>query len=95
MKELLHVQEAQLDKYHQELSTRSATTNVAQAVSNNFPGNNEVASGSYQHFYGRARAFRGRGCGRKVNTTCNRTTCQICNKYGHVVIDIYDEYFIS
>lgn len=85
-----------MDKFLQELSTASANANVAQAASSDFFSLNGGAPGSYKHFRGRANSFRGRARGRHANITGNRTTCQLCNKYGHGIIDwwhMYDEYF--
>lgn len=47
IKELHYVQEAQLDKYKQELATPNATTNVAHAAANSEGSRNDVS-----HFNG-------------------------------------------
>lgn len=47
-------------------------------------------------FCGRGRNTHGGGQGRKTYSTGNRLTCQLCNKYGHSVIEcwhMYDENF--
>lgn len=46
---LLHVQEAQFDKYHQELFLPSATTNVAQAVVHTNNGKNASWGEAHQY----------------------------------------------
>lgn len=83
---LLLVQEAQLDKFCQELAISNASVNVAQSSqiqdsnfsnalsSNSYQNggfqNNNFQNGPFQH------GARGRGRG-------NRSTCQLCHKYGH------------
>lgn len=48
MKDLLYVQEAQLDKFLQKLSISSATSNVAHAITSQNSSINGGTFGSYQ-----------------------------------------------
>lgn len=79
---LLMVQEAQLEKFKQEL-TGSVVVNVAHG-----PNSRQSDSSDYTKAYSnsennqnyrRGSRGRGRGCGHGGN----RPTCQLCNKYGH------------
>lgn len=99
VKALLYVQEAQLDKYMQELPSRSAITNIAQGLLS-------IEATKMAHrmlmaitiFLGRGRSTRGKGYGRQTHTTQNRPTYQLCNKYGNFVLEcqhMFDENFES
>lgn len=57
MKKLLYIQEAQMDKFSQELASPSATTNVAQAIVNSNSDKNGNSGGSQHHFCGRGRIY--------------------------------------
>lgn len=48
VKALIYVQKTQMDKYRLELTTPSATTNIAQSEPNNFPAINAGGSDIYQ-----------------------------------------------
>ena len=84
---LLYVQESQLDKYKQELASLNAIANVSQVMINSYSGRNGNVFGAYQSFCGRGTSTCGTGRGRQVYIIGNRPTCQLCNKYGHLVID--------
>lgn len=87
VKSLFCVQDAELDKFFQELSTPSAIANVAQAITNHKFVRN---CGTYvfsQHSYGIACSSHIRGRRRQAYNKINRSICQICNKNGHLVID--------
>lgn len=59
METLLYVQEAQLDKYRQELATPSAVVNVSQGDINTNACRNGNYFGSHQSFYRRSRSTCG------------------------------------
>lgn len=73
---------AQLNKFKQELTSPSATTNITQVVNT---GRGANSDDSYHHARGRGKQFKGRVRGRQtqVSTPRNLPTCQLCNKYGH------------
>lgn len=77
------MQEAQLDKYPQELATPSATTNVTQAADNSGASKNGYPFGTNHAFLGRCRTNRGR----QSYTPGNIPNCQLYNKYDHSVIE--------
>lgn len=83
---LLYIQEAQLDKFCQELVTHNATANIVEPQTNTNVGKGSQSSSFQQYFCGRGRSSRGRGRGRQALTTWNWSTCQLCNKYGHSVM---------
>lgn len=89
---LLYLQEAQLDKFHQELVTSSVAANVAHTNQGN-----GGSKGVYTRSRGRGNHFtHGQGRGRVTNSTCNRPTCQLYGNYGHSVMScwhIFDENF--
>lgn len=76
LESLLLVQEAQFDKFKQELTIANTSGNVART--NSAPGSsrqNENSNSnirySYSYSRGRGRFGRGRGCGRApARTTC-------------------------
>lgn len=77
VEELLYVQEAQLDKFRQELVATTVAANVAHT-------NLEDSSsrGAYSGGCGRGNKFnQGRGRGRGRSTSSNRPTRQLCGKY--------------
>lgn len=78
---LLLVQEAQLDKFRQELAISNASVNVAQSSQVQEPHfSNSSSHNGYQNLDFQNNNFRGRGCGR--GNGGNRPTCQLCHKYG-------------
>jgi histone deacetylase 1/2 len=82
---LLLVQESQLAKFRQELSTPSASANLAHSRGGR--GNPSVR--------GRGRSSRGRS---SSSSTGNRPTCQLCGQYGHPVFECwykFDENFVQ
>lgn len=86
-----------MDKYHQELTTPSATTNIENSMNNNFSSKTGTGNMNLQHQRGRGCGFRGRGYGRKKNGSGSMPTCHLCIKYGHVVMECwhrFDEYFV-
>ncbi|KAI5425102.1 hypothetical protein KIW84_031052 [Lathyrus oleraceus] len=89
----LYIQEAQLDNYRQELTSFNATTNVVKGLVNS-EGTKHVAynANGHQYYCGRGRNTRGRVCGRKTYTTSNMPTCQLCNKYGHYVLECWHRF---
>lgn len=80
VKALLYVQEAQLNKFCQELSVSNASANLAQHA--------PIAGRGYPGVRGRGRGggLHGRG-GPRGDTTGTRPTCQLCGKYGHAYLD--------
>lgn len=74
---LLLVQEAQLEKYKQELNIGHVSVNVAQGRSNEHNQNDNRGRGANCGRGSRGRGNRGRGRGGP------RPTCQLCYKYGH------------
>lgn len=82
---LLLVQEAQLDKFRQELATSNVSVNVAQAKTSTGSASLNVAETTNM----RGGGNRGRGCGgyrgrgRGRGCAGNRPMCQLCHKYGH------------
>lgn len=92
--EALHyVQEPQLDKFKQELSTPSATVNVTQSLFNSAGVRPDASNAHGQHFYrGRGRQTCGRGRGRKKYASDNMPTCQLCNRYGHYVLECWHRF---
>lgn len=87
VKELLYVQEVQLDKFRQELVVANVSTNVAQA-------NHQTCGVCDQHTNspGRIRVSHGRGLGRGHTVPGTRPTCQLCGKYGHVIVDCWHRF---
>lgn len=79
---LLYVQEAQLDKFLQEISVSNAFANLAQhapVAACGYTGMHECDCGG---------RFRGRGYGGPIgDTTGTKPTCQLYGKYGHAVLD--------
>ncbi|KAI5399698.1 hypothetical protein KIW84_064871 [Lathyrus oleraceus] len=65
VKALLYVQEAQMDKYHQQLTTPSATTNIVNSMNNKFSAKTGIGNGNFQHQRARGHGFRGRGQARQ------------------------------
>ena len=88
---LLYVQEAQLDKYRQELALTTATANLAYTEDH---ASSKSTRGGFQQSRGRDSGSRGRGLtkARSAYTQGNRPTCQLCGKYGHAVIDCWHKY---
>jgi histone deacetylase 1/2 len=70
---LLYVQEAQLEKYCQELSLANATTNVAQSEAN-FSSKSTRGGSQYQQGRSNSRS-RGRGRARSSASSGNKPTC--------------------
>lgn len=92
---LLYIQKAQLNKYRQEVTLTTATTNIADTDDNS---SLKTTRGGFQQGIGRGNIsrVRGRGKARGTYTHRNRPTCQLCGKYGHSVINywhMYDENF--
>lgn len=76
-KALIYVQEEKMDMYHQELTTPSATTNIANAMNNTLSSKNGTGHSNVQHQKGHGRGFRGKCRGRKMNGSRIRPTCQL------------------
>lgn len=68
---LLYVQEAQLDKYRQELVISSVIANVAQAFGTTNFARNASSGGLNHYFRGRGKSTQGRGRGRLTYTIVN------------------------
>lgn len=85
----LYVEEAQMEKYKQDLTTSSATTNITHPRPNQFASRNVGRYGSYHHQRGRARGFNGKGIGRQQFTLGNMPTCQLYNKYEHSIMECW------
>lgn len=82
---LLYVQEAHMDKFCQELSLANLFANL------------DHTKQYLNHLWGRERYTQGQGHTRAYGGSKNRPTCQLCSKYGHVVMDywhIYDDSFV-
>lgn len=97
VKALLYVQEAQMDKCHQQLTTPSATANIVNSKNNKFSAKIGTGNGNLQHQRACGHGFRGRGRGRKMNGSASRSNCQLFNKYGRVILECwhrFDEYFV-
>lgn len=81
---ILMMQEAQFEKYRQELTNPSVSANLAQSELPSKPGNSEsqeVGTEYYNAGRGRGRGHgRGRGRGR---SNSNRLQCQICAGNNH------------
>lgn len=86
---LLLVQEAQLDKFRQELVVSNVSANIAQTSNGQGQASNfshgEQSQNSFVPRGGRGRGGHGRGRGRDRGGggNGNRPTCQLCKKYGH------------
>jgi len=74
---LLFVQEVQIDKFNQDLSSISMTANVAHRG-----GNFSQSHRGGRHGY-RGRGNRGRGRSNGGRSGGQKPTCQLCLKYGH------------
>lgn len=91
---LLLMQDAQFEKFRQELPSPSVTVNVAQASS-------LQDSSSSQNFHqnqggNRGRGNRGRSGGGDRGGL--KPTCQLCHKYGHEAFDCwyqFDQAFVQ
>lgn len=88
LESMLLVQEAQLDKFRQELATPAMSANLVHVNSmNNAPGRGSGYQGRAP-YRGRGRSPRGRGRGCARNDS-NRPTCQVCNRVGHIALDCW------
>lgn len=88
---LIYVQEAWLDKYRQELPAPSATTNVVQGAGHHHHATIH-SGGSGYHPRGKGKPGRGREKSRFNRSTGNLPTCQLCNKYGHSVMECWHRF---
>ncbi|KAI5391882.1 hypothetical protein KIW84_076616 [Lathyrus oleraceus] len=77
---LLYVQEAQLDKYHEELAALSATTNIVQGANHHHKITHSSSSG-YQS-RGKGKPGRGRGNGASHHITSDLSNLQYIKSYG-------------
>lgn len=80
-----------MDKLKQELESPSATAKKYQGVTN---GRGSNSSGFYHHARDRGKQLKWRGHGRQTQTYTpgNFPICQLCNKYGHLVIEHWNEF---
>jgi len=74
---LLLVQEVQIDKFNQDLSSISMTANVAHRGGNFSQSHRDCRNGY------RGRGNRGRGRSNGGRSGGQKPTCQLCLKYGH------------
>lgn len=94
---LLLLQEAQFDKFKQELSAGTVSANIAQGPhnqqnQNSFSGNRGRGGRNFNNRGRGGRNYNGRGRGGP------KPTCQICFKYGHDAFQCwsrFDENFIQ
>lgn len=90
------MQEYQLDKYCQELSSPSAITNVTQTKAHMNTDKNTSIGNTDQYFHDQGRSSRSRECGHQTYLLGNRPTCQLRNIYGNSTTECwhkFDEYF--
>lgn len=84
----LYVQEAQVDKFRQELSISIVAANLA-----NTSQETTSSRGAFSGNHGRGACYtRGLACGRGRATSGNRPTCQLCDKYGHSITDCWHRF---
>lgn len=84
---LLYVQEAQLDKFRQELAISNVLANLVHVNSQT----DEVCE-TYEGNYGRGCMNCGREHGQWSFSSGSRPTCKFCGKYGHVIVDSWHRF---
>lgn len=90
VEDLLDVQDAQLDKYRQELSLSIIFSNLA--ISNSKQGG-PPNRGGISHNRGQGYLHHGRGRGRGNSpSTGNMPTCQLCGKYCLAILDCWHQF---
>jgi histone deacetylase 1/2 len=92
---LLLLQEAQFEKFKQELNNPTVSANVAHSAAKTGGSTSESEgqdvgvehyNASQSHGRGRGKGKGGRGRGKNHNSNQGKVTCQICNKPNHDAI---------